>query len=79
MTQPAVSGIAVDILLFSCIGMPVSGLRSSGYAWGFPWYVYAAVTYFPGGVGRGVGTKASPSMRSGDCSTDVEDISSRHK
>ena len=83
MTRPAVSRIAVDTLLFSYIEMPlfhrVSGLRSLGYAWGFPWYVYAAVTYFSGGIGCGVNTKASSSMLSGYCSTNVADISLGHE
>ena len=42
----------------------VSGLQLPGYACCFPWYVFAADTHFSGGIGCGIVTKASPSMRS---------------
>ena len=80
MMRPGVLGIAVDTQShWHAVVSPISGLRSSRYACGFPWYVYAAVTYFSGGVGCGVCTKASPLMRLGDCSMDVADISSGHQ
>ena len=51
---------------WNAVVSPVSGLRSEGYTWCFLWYVYAADTYFSGGIGCGVVMKASPSTRSGD-------------
>ena len=63
MMRPAVSGIAVDTQShWNAVVSPVSGHRSSGYAWGFPRCVYAADAYFSGGIGCGVVTKASSSM-----------------
>ena len=58
---------------------PISGFRSAGYACGFPWYVNGMDAYFSGGIGCGVVTKESSSMRSGDCSMDVTDISTGHE
>ena len=57
---------------------PVSGLRSCGNTWGFPWNVHATDSYFSGGIGCGIIAKASSSMCSGYCSTDVADISLGH-
>ena len=86
-SRPAVSGIAVDTLLFysysiqlhwGAVVSPVSGLRSCGETWGFLWHVHAMDAYFSGGIGCGIIAKASSSMRSGYFSTDVADISLGH-
>ena len=79
MSWPAVSGIAVDTLLFSRIGvLLLSGRQSFRNSWGFLWRLHATDACFSGRVGYGVVTSASSSMRSEYCSMDVMDIHSGH-
>ena len=60
MSSPAVSGIAVDthvdVVQSHCgaVVPPISGLRSSGNPWDFPWHLHATAACFSGRVGCGV-------------------------
>ena len=81
MSRPAVSGIAVDTLLFSRIGCRCSTVIGSSFVrelMGLSVALTCDGCMLSGRVRCGVVTSASSSMRSGYCSTDVADIYSGH-
>ena len=51
MTRPAISGVAIDTLLFSRIGVPLFHRYRFGDSCGLPGNVYATVACLSGGIG----------------------------